>query len=353
MPTDNDKALTADYSVKVGGSDLPPEARASVARIVVEDSIDRASTFALELNNWKHDAQEVRWSDDNLFKPGTAVEISLGYTDSVTKVIVGEITGLELSFPPDVRSLLVARGYDRLHRFRRGRRTKSYVQAKDSDVAQQIASDLELTPDVEATTEVHPYLLQMNQTDIDFLLSRARAVGYELEVEDKTLRFRKVRNDRGKTVTLSFNKGLRDFHGYLSTADQVSKVTVRGWDPKAKKALVGQAQDSDVNGKMNGADVGPAAAKSLFGDRVLAVVDTPVSTQGEADLLARGLLNEIALDYIVGEATALGTPTIAAGTVVELDGIGKRFNGLYYVMRAKHVFDGTLTTHLVVRRNAS
>jgi uncharacterized protein len=353
MAREADQVLTADFSVKVDGSDLPPEARAAVARIVVEDSLDRAATFALEFNNWDHDAQAVKWSDAELLKPGTTVEISLGYTDSVTKVIAGEITGIELAFPPDVRSLAVFRGYDRLHRFRRGRRTKTYVQVKDSDVAEQIASELGLTANVEPTTEVHPHLLQVNQTDIDFLLSRARAVGYELETDDKTLHFRQVRNDRGKIETLSFTKGLRDFYGYLSTADQVTKVTVRGWDPNSKQALVGQAQPSDVTGTMNGSQVGPAAAKSAFGDTALAIVEHPVTTQSEADLLARGLLNDMALDYVVAEATAIGVPAIVAGAVVELDGLGKRFNGLYYATNAKNIYDGTLTTQLILRRNSS
>jgi uncharacterized protein len=350
---ESQQVLTADFSITVGGSSLPPEARGMVGRVAVEDSLDAAGSFALEMNNWDHDTQAVKWSDSDLFKPGGAVEIELGYVGDLTKVMSGEITGLELSFPPDVRSRLVVRGYDRLHRVRRGRRTKSYLQVKDSDVAQQVASDLGLTPDVEDSGEVHPYLLQVNQTDVDFLLGRARAIGYELQVDEKKLVFRKRKHDRGKTEELSFTKGLLDFDGYLSTADQVSKVSVRGWDPKAKQALVGQAQPSDVTGTMNGSQLGPDAAKSAFGDKTLTVVEHPVSTQNEADLLARGLMNEIALGYIVADVTAVGTPAIAAGTVVAIDGIGTRFGGLYYVTRVAHVFEGSLVTRLHARRTAA
>ena len=61
-----------------------------------------------------------------------------------------------------------------------------------------------------------------------------------------------------------------------------------------------------------------------------------MATENEAELLARGLLNELALNYIVGEGTAVGDPAIRVGTVIALDGLGKRFNGLYYVTQVAH-----------------
>jgi phage protein D len=353
MSSEQQAAAVPAFTVKVGGSDIPPAAKAEVLRLSVDERLDGAGTFAVELSNWDMDAQRVTWSDRDLFEPGGVVEVQLGYVGEVQTVIVGEITGLELSFPEHARALLTVRGYDRLHRFRRGRRTRSYVQAKDSDAAREIAGDLGLTPDVEDSGEIHPYLLQVNQTDIDFLLSRARAIGYELLVEDRTLRFRRVRNDRGRAVSLSFAHGLITFVAYLSTSDQVSQVVVRGWDPKAKQELVGQAGSSDVAGTMSGRTVGPAAADRLFGSRVLTVVEQPVGTQNEADLLARGLLNELALGYVVGRGVAVGDPEIRVGTVIELDGLGDRFNGLYYATQVAHVWDGRFLTHLEVRRNAT
>lgn len=353
MPQEEQPASAPGLTVRVNGSDLPIEAKADITRVSVEESLDSASTFAIELGNWDMDTQRVTWSDAALFQPGGAVEIQMGYVGALETVIAGEITGLELSFPERARALLTVRGYDRLHRLRRGRRTRSYLQTKDSDVARQIASDLGLTPDVEDSGEVHPYLLQTNQTDIDFLLMRARAIGYELQVADKTLRFRKTKHDRAQAITLSFTHGLMTFYAYLSTADQVSQVTVRGWDPRTKQALVGQAQASDLPATMQGTQVGPAAVQSLFGPRTLTVVEHPVATQNEADLLARGLLNDLALNYIVGEGTAVGDAAIRVGTVMALDGLGKRFNGLYYITQVAHVWDGQFVTHLRVRRNAA
>ena len=346
-------ATTPAFLIRINRSDLPPAARGAITRIVVEESLDSAGAFAIELNNWDMEAQQVKWRDETLFDPGSLVEIQLGYVEAVETVMIGEITGLELLFPEQVRALLTVRGCDRLHRFRRGRRTRSYLQVKDSDVAQQLAGELELSPDVEDSGEIHPYLLQINQTDIDFLLGRARTIGYELWVEDKTLHFRKVKHNLGKTVTLDFLHGLMNFYAYLSTAEQVSQVTVRSWDAKAKQPLVGRAQPGDVTGAMQGRRNGPAAVQALFGAKTLTVVDQTVATQNEADLLAKGMLDDIALNYITGEAIAVGDPALKAGAVVEIGGLGQRFSGLYYITHLTHVWDGQFATHLRLRRNAS
>ena len=200
---------------------------------------------------------------------------------------------------------------------------------------------------------MHPYLLQANQTDVDFLLARARTIGFELLVDDKTLRFRKRRNDRGQTTQLSFTKGLQRFEGYLSTADQVSAVTVRGWNPSAKDAFVGRAEAGDVNGRMGGNTSAPAAADTTWGTRTLGIVERPVATQNEADLLARGLLNVLALEYLVADVLASGNPDLGSGSVVELGGLGSRFSGLYYVVPCAPRPRRGYLTHLRVRRNAT
>src|SRR2546423_6612113 len=107
--TDHKGAAGPAFGIKVGGSSIPIEARGSVVEIVVEESLDAAGTFALELSNWDLAKQTVTWSDDELFAPGAVVEIELGFDDKTTKVMAGEVTGLEISFPDHARSLLTVR----------------------------------------------------------------------------------------------------------------------------------------------------------------------------------------------------------------------------------------------------
>src|SRR4051794_17906076 len=94
---------TPFFEIKIDGNDLPPETRGEVTRLVVEECLDAAGSFEIQLSNWDMDRQAVSWSDADLFDPGATVELRLGYVESTEAVLIGEITGLELSFPDGAR----------------------------------------------------------------------------------------------------------------------------------------------------------------------------------------------------------------------------------------------------------
>ena len=59
----------------------------------------------------------------------------MGGEGDLTKLISGEITALEPEFVTSRIPLLRVRGYDRRHRLQRGRKTRTFLQQKDSDIA--------------------------------------------------------------------------------------------------------------------------------------------------------------------------------------------------------------------------
>jgi phage protein D len=269
-------------------------------------------------------------------------------------MIVGEVTSLEPEFPEGEARAMKVHGYDLLHRFRRGRKTRSFVKMKDSDIASQIARELNLRTQVDDTQVTHEYVLQNNQTDIDFLLERARRIRYEVVIEDKTLRFRKAANDKGQVVSLEYGFTLRSFYPRLSTMQQVSEVVVQGWDPKTKKAIAGRARQGDELSKMNGSKLGFAISEQAFFKSETVIVDKPIYSEGEALQIAKGKFNDMTVAFITGEGLATGNTDIQAGQVIELKKLGKRFSGLYYVTSATHMVDQTgYTTKFTVQRNAT
>ncbi len=342
------------FKIFAGGSELPAETALDVLDLKVSDYLEGASAFAITFNNWNSDAQEFKSIGEDKLKEGTEVEVKVGFVDSLKSLIVGEITALEPEFPENEAPTLRVHGYDRLHRFRRGRNTRSFANMKDSEIAGKIARELQLRVDAEDTQITHDYVLQSNQSDIDFLLERARRINYEVVVKDKTLLFRKAANNKSKVVSLEFGLTLKSFYPRLSTMKQVSEVVVQGWNPKTKEAIVGRARQGDEISKMNGTKLGVAISESAFAATKTFVVDKPVFSQGEANQVAKGLFNEMAVEFITGEGTAIGNTDIRAGEVVELLKLGPRFSGSYYVTSATHVIDRKgYVTKFTVARNAT
>ncbi|RPJ62333.1 MAG: phage late control D family protein [Acidobacteria bacterium] len=341
------------FKVLVGGGPLPLEAEVDVMSATVSQYVDGADVFTLEINNWDSKLQQFKWTDSDQFAPGREAEVRVGYLDDLKSLIKGEITALEPEFHKEKAPTLKAQGYDRLHRFRRGRNTRSFVDMKDSEVAAQMARELGLRSEVTDTRVVHPYLFQNNQTNIDFLQERGRRIRFELDVQDRTLIFRPAANDRGRVVSMSFGEKLTSFYPRLTTMKQVSEVVVQSWNPKEKSVIVGRARAGDETGAMEGSVSGPALAEDAFGASKTFVVNHILYSAQEAEQIAKAKYNHLAIDFVTGEGTAIGNPELAAGQVVELAKLGRSFSGLYYLTSVTHVIrrQGYLT-HFCVQRNS-
>lgn len=347
--------LTPEFRVRINGADVPKQAAADVVSVVVCQDVSAPGMFELRLINRDMNKLKVTWSDDPLFAEGSEVEILMGYVGKLASVLVGEITGLEPEFHAGEVPMLTVRGHDRRHRLLRGRKTRSFTQIKDSDIAVQVAQEAGLSAEATDTSVTLEYVLQHNQTDWEFLETRARRLGYEVVVEGKTLKFQPHKNDGSEVLTLSRDQDLIEFRPRLSTIGMVGEVVVQGWNPKDKEAITGKASAGDEGTTMGGGKSGPKAADGAFKAAVGTIVDRPVFSQAEADQIALGRLREMALAYVTGEGVVVGRTDLKAGTVIKIEGFGKRFSGLYYLASTRHIYTPArgYRTEIGIRRNAT
>jgi phage protein D len=346
---------TPEHKILINDVEIPPELKADVLDIKVCHYIEGPDTFDIAVNMLNSHEPELKWVDHDYFTPGNKIEIKLGYVDEYESIFSGEITALHPRYFSDDAPRMSVQGYDRLHRFRRGKKTRSFLQMKDSQIAEQVASEVGLTPEVEDTEIVHNYVVQNNLSDIDFLLERARRIRYEVIVEDRTLKFRKAANHLGNTVALEYMRDLKHFFPRLSTLRQVSEVKVRGWNPASKEAILGVARAGDETTRMEGSDTGSAIAESAFGKTTASIVNIPVDSQAEAEQIAKAKFNDMNIELICGDGEAVGNTAIRAGATIKIIGLGDRFSGLYYIKSSEHVLGpqvGYITKFNAVR-NAS
>ena len=348
------RPLVPNFAIMVNGTALPLPASAHVANLSIMQDLDMPAMFTFQLTGSDDQKQSAPWVDDTTFSIGNAVEIKLGYGDKVDSVVKGEIVGIEPSYHASRLPDLQVRGFDRLHRLTRGRKSKTFLDQKDSDVASQIASGAGLTADVEDSAVTLKHVYQHNQTDLEFLLQRASRIGYEVAVDDTKLTFRKRANVESAVFALSQLDGLLEFRARLSSASQVTDVFVRGWSVQDKKEVVGHASASDA-ASMGGQQTGPDAVQASFGAVERLIASDPIETQAEADQVAKAQLEKLALNYITGEGRCQGRTDMRPGQVIELKDIGTRFSGSYYVTGVEHRYTkrNGYVTHFKARRNSS
>jgi uncharacterized protein involved in type VI secretion and phage assembly len=339
--------------VSVDGTPLEEEIELLVERVVVDSSLHSPDLVELRLRDHDHDV--LRRSGVHIGSI-LAVEGSRTGQGRLEKLASVEVTTLEHDFGTG-GSVAVIRGYDVAHRLRRGRRTASYNDMTDGDVVRQVARRAGLqvgTVDDDGPT--HEHVAQLNSTDWDFLLARGRETGHEVVVQDGKVHWRTPApaqdapdavegyDDPSERLQLTLGTNLVSLRPRLSASDQVPEVVVRGWDMKAKQAVVGRAEASS---REAGAAVGPGELAQTFDVPTHTVVDRPVTEQGVADATASACAEALASAHAEAEGIALGDPRLQAGAAVVLAMAGWPYDGKYVVTSARHVFDASgYRTHL-------
>lgn len=343
--------------VKVGAGKVPLGAR--VARHLVRVAVD--------LHLGLPDSFELTFVDpaaDVLSGSGLAlgapVEVGSGGATS-TPLVDGEITSIEGVYG-DGEPLTIVRGFSLDHRLQRVRRTRTFVNVKDSDIARQLAGDAGIqVGTIDATPQVHPVLGQDNQSDWGFLRERAEEIGYEVGVAEGRLHFRRATTLQGggASVVLTAYENMIRLAPRISAANLVPEVEVRAWDPvnaqaKAVRKPVASpgvdigAGDAAAAARVFVKGAAPPAAAGEMGpapspqayvvyDRAL-TIDSG-NTQALTDT-ASALAEQLASGFAEAEGEMFGDPEVVAGTVLQVKGVPSEFEGSWTVTRARHVFDG-------------
>jgi uncharacterized protein involved in type VI secretion and phage assembly len=315
-------SLLAHFYLKLGGSDAPEDLMRDLGNIEVDDSLHIPDMFTIQVRD-----PRFQWMDSDLLKIGQEVEIlarPAGGSQAPARLLVGEITSVEPDYPYGSAPVVIVRGYDRAHRLHRGQKTRSFVQMTDSDIVTRIAREYGLQPEVDATTEVYEYILQNNQSDFEFVMERARRIGFTFLVDDRSLLFKKPGSLPSETVELEYGDNLRQFRPRMTTASQFKEVLVKGWDPINKREIIGRAGGGGPGSNGGGPLGGLAdAASGAMGAAAGAASEAAGAASSQLNTLAQqamGLASEKgAADVQAAKAEALGAlPEQARGPAAQL-----------------------------------
>ena len=193
---------TPDFKLTIGSVDFSEAPlRNRVNEITVETLSDGASSFKIVLD----DSDDRFSAGDTALQEGMECVVQMGFVETeIVQVIKGYVTGVKPKRSEFSRKMFTVTGFDGLSKLTRGRRRRSWENIKDSDIATQIAQECSLQPDIQDSGIVHPYVVQNNENNLNFLFERARRIGYEVKVEGEKLVFRKPREVKAD-VTLRWD----------------------------------------------------------------------------------------------------------------------------------------------------
>ena len=203
------------------------------------------------------------------------------------------------------------------------------------------------------------YLAQENQYDVDFLLYRARVRGYvfvyysegsDRNPEEHVYFGPSAAGRVDEIYELEWGKSLIDFTPTLTTANQVKSVTVNGWDRHRKRAISEKAELSDLE---ENRDLDRILEECDAREEI--VVNRPVFSQKDAQRTALALLRDRHKEMVKATGSTIGLPNLRAGRKIQINGLGARFSGTYFVTESTHTINdkGYLTKFKARREDES
>jgi Rhs element Vgr protein len=306
---------------------------------IVKD-LDRVPYAVLVLLDGSVSEQKFAISDQEFFGPGKEIEIKLRYEDAPNEEAT-VFKGLVVKHAVEAGAqgtLLTVEMKDAAIKLTRARQSKIFADKTDADIIKGLITANSLTAgSLPATKPAHKKIVQYYCTDWDFILSRAEACGLLVMAEDGQISLHKI--EVKGTPTHSFKFGIDEVYDLEIEVDanhQYAAVESIAWDAKEQKLTAAKKASAFTLSQGNLAV--DSVAKTIGGSAQ--TLSSPVLLEPDAlQAWADGSMAKSRMSLIRGRISVPGSGQIKRMDVMEIAGVGKRFNGKTIITGVHHRVD--------------
>ena len=304
----------------------------SLVSATVRLELNRIGKATLKFNAGDMDKQTFDESDNSLFKPGNTIRLDAGSTDKEETLFDGVIIGLRIMTSKDSRSYMVVECRDHAYPATQGRKNCIFEKKKDSDIIKEVLSTYG-SVEVDGTDYQHPTLVQYYCSDWDFALSRADACGLFVLTEGSNIKVKNPEVGGSPVVTITYGTDITAFDLELTADDQFTQYEAVSWCPKTQRVVKVSATTPSLNKQ------GDLQPKNIAtGDSLLLQTDAPTDEKALKQW-ADGMALKVGLARYRGSCSFYGSAKVKPGCIIELKGLGRRFNGNLFVGSVTHTIE--------------
>jgi Rhs element Vgr protein len=320
------------FTIRVGGEELPGTYR--VVSIDIARVINRIATASLVFHDGNPATQDFVLSSAERLIPGQAIEIEGGYAGEETLLFTGVITRQQIKARRKGESHLRIECQDPAYRLTLARKSRYFKDTTEGEVFEEIVGAYgDLAVDAEATEASRPDMVQYRVSDWDFIVSRAEALGMVCITDNGTLKIGKPDLGQDPVASVAYGAGIYDLEMAMDGRLQAEAVTAACWDMTRQEVLA--SEQSAVEAPDQGNIDGTALAQAVGIAKFELQHGGSLSPQ-ELDAWAEGQLRKTRLSKIRGTIRFQGRDDVHPGELIELGGLGERFNGVAYVSGVRH-----------------
>jgi Rhs element Vgr protein len=322
------------YKVLVDGQEI--SGAYHLLSVMVSLEVNRISSAVLHFKDGEAAKQTFEISNTPDFVPGKSIEIKLGYNAQEKSVFKGVVIKQSIKIRAS-GSQLVVECKDKAIEMTLTRRSQYYNDQKESEVWEELIGRHGLAKDVMPTTQKFHDVVQYNTTDWDFLVCRADAHGMFVTLENGKVRIAPPDLQQPPALVVQYGSALLELDAEMDARTQSESLKAYSWDAANLERVEAEAKDSTgtPNGNISAKDL----AQSLHHSEQLLYHGGALTTpELQAWANAQMLRNRLA--KVRGRACFQGFADLKPTQILEIKGIGQRFEGKVFVAGVRHQLSG-------------
>jgi Rhs element Vgr protein len=316
-----------------------------VKSIAVVKEINRVPSAQIVFRDGEASKKDFEISTKNDFVPGKKIMIKIGRDGINAQVFKGIIIRHAIKIKSNGHSELRIECFDEAVRMTVGRHSRYFEQMKDKAVFDELVRNYSgLTSQGEDTKLRHRELVQHHISDWDFMLLRAEANGMLVHVNDGQIRIVRPDTTKKPSLQVTYGSSVVELEAEMDVRQQWKSVQASSWDYANQKLFNAVASSAAIEeqGNLSGNQLSTVSSPDHFTLRHSGHV-----IQQELQDWVDATMMRSRLSKIRGRAKFAGVSTLVPGDVIQIAGVGDRFNGKAFVTAVRHeVGDGTWDTHI-------
>jgi Rhs element Vgr protein len=338
------------FSLTVNGAPVGKEI--AVVSIAVNKEVNKIPWAKLIIQDGDVATEDFAISNQETFKPGNNIEIQAGSHSDETTIFKGIIVKHGIRILRDRHSLLEVECKDVVIKTTAGKKNKYFYDSKDTEVIEEILNTYAIQVDAsaDASDAKHKEVVQYYSTDWDFMVCRAEVSGKLVMADDGTVKVKKPDFTQQPVVLLQYGGNILELEAMMDSVYQYNNVTASGWN-YANQEL--SQQDAVAPALQEEGNISSSDLSDVLGLDTYTLFHSGNINDQELRGWASTQLLKSKLSKIKGRVKFLGFAEVKPGTLVELQGVGDRFNGIAFVSTVRHsISDGNWYTDINVGLSA-
>nr|WP_320014350.1 type VI secretion system tip protein VgrG [uncultured Desulfobacter sp.] len=307
-----------------------------VVSVTVFKKVNQVPRATLVLVDGDMAQKDFPVSNTDDFKPGSEITLDAGYDQKTETVFKGIVIKHGIKITGNNNAHLIVECRDKSVKMTVGRHNANYVDMTDSDIIQGLISNYGgLSSDIKTSDTTHGELVQYYCTDWDFMLSRAEVNGFLVFVDDAKVSVKPPETDAGPGLKVSYGTDIIEFEGQMDARTQFAEVKGIAWEPASQEAVEQTATPVALNeqGDLSTDDLAQVVGLESYALQTPAPIDkTGLKAWADAHMLKTGLAR------IRGRVKFQGSAKAKPGEMLEVEGVGNRFNGTVFLSSVTHLF---------------